>query len=402
MIPLEDARARVLSALPSPVVIDTAVENAVGLVLAEPVSSPSTVPPFDNSAMDGYAVRFDDLAEIPVTLPVVADVAAGHLAEADVTPGTAVKIMTGAPLPAGADTIVRVEDTLPGDSEVTIHVRPDRGTSVRSAGGDVRAGDRLFETGELLNPRHVGVLSSVGVVAVKTFRRMTVGVVSTGDEVMPPDSKTLDPGQIRDSNRPLLRALLAEVGAEVIDYGIVGDDAQALTQTFTTAAERCDAVITSGGVSMGDYDLVKQVLVSLGGVDLWKVAMQPAKPFAFGAIAGTPLFGLPGNPVSVFVAFEQFARPALLKMMGHRALARPRLVGVMEEAVETDPEKTVFLRVTVKTRGGVRSARLAGGQGSNILSAAARADAFAVVERGSGRVAAGESVPLEMFGWANE
>lgn len=402
MIPLEDARARVLSALPDPDPIDVAVENAAGLVLAAPVTSPSTVPPFDNSAMDGYAVRFEDLDEMPTVLRVVADVAAGHVAEAVVSAGTAIKIMTGAPLPTGADTIVKVEDTEPGDGVVTIRSHPERGTSVRRAGGDVREGERLFDVGEVVNPRHVGVLSSVGVVSLDVFRRMTVAVVSTGDEVMPPGTGELQPGQIRDANRPLLKALLAEVGVDVIDYGIVGDDHAALTQTFTSAAERCDAVITSGGVSMGDYDLVKQVLLSLGGVDLWKVAMQPAKPFAFGAIDGTPLFGLPGNPVSVFVAFEQFARPALLKMMGHRILLRPRLMGVLDEAVETDPEKTVFLRVAVDNRDGVRYVRLAGGQGSNILSVAARADAFAVVERGVAGIAAGQSVVLEMFGWPNE
>ncbi len=402
MIPLEDARARVLSALPAPTAVEVPARDALGLVLASDVRSPSAVPPFDNSAMDGYAVRFQDLAETPCVLEVSEDVAAGHVAAGSVRPGTAIKVMTGAPLPAGADTVVRVEDTTPGEDSVQILVRPERGTAVRSAGGDVERGDVVFATGDVVTARHLGVLASVGVETVEVYRRVKVAILSTGDEVMPPDTVSLAPGQIRDSNRPLLAGLLAESSIEAVDYGIVGDDAGQLTEAFRRAAAECDAVITSGGVSMGEYDLVKRVLTELGGVQLWKVAMQPAKPFAFGAIEGTPLFGLPGNPVSVFVAFEQFARPALLAMMGHTVLSRPRVDGTLVEDVSTDPEKTVFLRVVVERSDEGRMVRLAGGQSSNVLSATARADAFAVVPRGTADVAAGDTVTLEMFRWANE
>ncbi len=402
MIPLEDARARVLAALPEPQVERRLVRDALGLVLATDVLSPSTVPPFDNSAMDGYAVRYEDLGNVPCVLEVSEDVAAGHVATGSVEPGRAIKIMTGAPLPAGADTVVKVEDTVPGDASVEILVRPELGSAVRRAGGDVAAGDLIFTSGDVLTARHLGVLAAVGVDRVEVYRPVRVAVLSTGDEVMPPDTLQLAPGQIRDSNRPLLVGLLTESGLDAVDYGIIRDDADALRSAFATAARECDAVITSGGVSMGEYDLVKQVLTELGGIELWKVAMQPAKPFAFGAIEGTPLFGLPGNPVSVFVAFEQFARPALLSMMGHRSLQRPLISATLAQDVHTDPEKTVFLRVVVEPGPDGRIARLAGEQASNVLSATARADAFAVVPRGVAALSAGDTVTLEMFRWSNE
>jgi molybdenum cofactor synthesis domain-containing protein len=402
MIPLAEARARVLAGVPAPEAVDVPVSSALGLVLASAVRSPSAVPPFDNSAMDGYAVRFEDLARVPCVLTVSEDVAAGHVAQGAVERGTAIKIMTGAPLPAGADTIVRVEDTVPGEGSVEILAQPESGAAVRRAGGDVAAGGLVFEAGDVLTARHLGVLAAVGVERVQVYRPVKVAVVSTGDEVVSPSTRSLAPGQIRDSNRPLLIGLLAEMGLEAIDYGIVGDDADALRDTFSRAADECDAVITSGGVSMGEYDLVKRVLAELGGIELWKVAMQPAKPFAFGAIAGTPLFGLPGNPVSVFVAFEQFARPAILSMMGHVSLLRPRLEAELAEDVSTDPEKTVFLRVVVEAGSSGRVARLAGGQASNVLSATARADAFAVIPLGVSDMSAGDTVELEMFRWSNE
>lgn len=402
MIPLEDARGRVLAALPEPQSETRAVGEALGLVLAADVSSPSTVPPFDNSAMDGYAVRHEDVVDVPCVLAVSEDVAAGHVAVGGVEPGRAIKIMTGAPLPPGADTVVKVEDTIPRDSSVEILTRPEAGNAVRRAGGDVQEGDLVFFAGEVVTARHLGVFAAVGVDHIEVFRPVRVAVLSTGDEVMPPESPELGPGQIRDSNRPLLVGLLAESGLEAVDYGIIGDDADALRSTFARAARECDAVITSGGVSMGEYDLVKQVLTELGGIELWKVAMQPAKPFAFGAIDGTPLFGLPGNPVSVFVAWEQFARPALLSMMGHRSLRRPRIPATLEEDVDTDPEKTVFLRVVVESRPEGRFVRLAGGQASNVLSATARADAFAVVPRGVASLSEGDTVTLEMIRWSNE
>ncbi len=398
MRPLEDAQAEVLDAMRPLPVMEVTLREAAGLVLAAPVVAAHDIPPFPNSAMDGYAVRATDVADTPVTLPVLEDVPAGSVPTMTVEAGTATKIMTGAPMPLGADTVVKVEDTEPGDGSVTILAGAAPGTSVRPAGGDIAAGSVVLDAGVRLGPAHLGLLASVGEAHPAVHRRPTVALMSTGDEIVPPETSALEPGKIRDSNRFILRALLEELGAVVVDHGIVPDDASALNQTLGHAARNADAVVTSGGVSMGEYDLIKQELRKLGSVEFWRVAMQPAKPFAFGSLGGTPLFGLPGNPVSVFVAFEQFVRPALLQMMGSRRLFRPRLAGVAREDMRTDPAKIVFVRVAISPGSdGSPEARGSGAQGSNIISALAAADAFAVVPVGTGTVSAGDTVELELF-----
>jgi len=398
MRPLQEAQRDVLAAVSPLPVVPVALGDALGLVTAEPVTAPHDVPPFDNSAMDGFAVLGSDVAVVPTTLAVVEDVPAGSVPERAVTPGTAIKIMTGAPLPAGADTVVKVEDTAPVDGGVEVRTVTDTGTAVRRAGGDLAAGTPVLGAGVRMGPAHLGVLASIGVPRPLVRRRPVAAVMSTGDEVLPADAE-LGPGKIRDSNRPMLVALAIGAGADVIDLGIVGDDADLLRDRLLQAAAGADVVLTSGGVSMGEYDLVKAVLAELGEVDFWKVAMQPAKPFAFGTVGGTPLFGLPGNPVSSMVAFEQFVRPALLSMMGARVLFRPRVRGVLEDAAVTSEEKEVFLRVRTSYAAGSWRARLSGGQDSNVLSALADADAFAVIPVGVGAVAAGSEVDLEMFRW---
>lgn len=399
MRPLEDARWDVLSAVPLLPETTVALDDALGLVLAGPVIAPHGVPPFTNSAMDGYAVRSMDIQEVPAVLSVGEDLPAGYVALGSVTPGTAIRIMTGAPMPPGADAVVRVEDTELAEGEVRINVRVPPGNSVRQAGSDVAAGAEVLPGRRRLSPAMLGVLASLGITHPSVIRRPRVAMLSTGDEVVPVSTPTLRPGTIRDSNRPSLGALLRELGVDVLDLGIVGDDAGALTDAITRAATECDAVMTTGGVSMGDYDLVKQVLADLGSVEFWQVAMQPGKPFAFGLVHGTPLFGLPGNPVSVAVAFEQFARPALLTMMGADAVLRPRIVARLTEDVSTDPTKTVFLRgITDRTEEGW-SVRLSGGQESNVLSAVAAADGFIVVDRGTSDVHTGSTVTVEMFRW---
>jgi molybdopterin molybdotransferase len=387
---LPDAQRDVLAGVHRLPPVETDLTSALGLVLAADVVAPHDVPPFANSAMDGFAVQGADTASGPTRLRVLEDVAAGHVAQTEVGRGSAIRIMTGAPLPAGADTVVRVEDTDATGSEVQIHIAVETGTAVRRAGGDVTAGTLVFGAGTQLGPAHLGVLATIGIARPEVHRNPVVGIMSTGDEVVAPETAELAPGLIRDANRPLLHGLLAEVGVVVRDFGIIGDDADLLTATLRQASVECDVVVTSGGVSMGDYDLVKQILTELGSVELWKVAMQPAKPFAFGSIGGTPLFGLPGNPVSVLVAFENFLRPALLRMRGDDRIFRPLSDGVWAESVSTDPAKTVFLRV-IRTPEGVR---LAGGQDSNVLSAAAAADALAVVDVGVSAMNAGETVPI--------
>ncbi len=393
---LADAQREVLAALPPLPIVAVGLADAHGLVTAEPVSAAHPVPPFTNSAMDGYAIQAADVQSAPVQLSVLEDVPAGSVATKAVVEGTAIKIMTGAPLPEGADAVVPVENTEPGDGTVRILAPATVGDSVRAAGGDLEEGATVIESGVRMGPAHLGVLASVGVATPKVRRRPVAAVMSTGDEVLPAEAK-LRPGTIHDSNRPMLRALLAELGAEVLDLGIIPDDGAVLRDALAEAARDADLVLTSGGVSMGEYDLVKEVLTELGEVEFWKVAMQPAKPFAFGTVGGTPLFGLPGNPVSSMVAFEQFVRPGLLAMMGATYLFRPCEEAILDEGVNTNPEKAVFLRVQTEVRDGVLHARLAGGQDSNVLSALAAADAFAVIPVGTGAVAPGSRVQLEMF-----
>jgi molybdopterin molybdotransferase len=352
--------------------------------------------------MDGYAVQAVDVRKVPTNLRVLEDVPAGSVASRRVESGTAIKIMTGAPLPDGADAVVRVEDTRQEGTTVTIAATVVEGTSVRAAGGDVEKGANVVEAGVRLTPAHIGVLANIGAARVEVGRRPRVAVASTGDELVAVDGPDLGPGQIRDSNRPMLLAMLRELGAEAIDLGHIPDQRDVLTDILQAGARDADAVLTSGGVSMGEYDLVKAVLSELGSVDFWQVAMQPAKPFAFGRLGETPFFGLPGNPVSSFVAFEQFVRPGLLHMMGATRVARPRIEGRTDVDLDTDQAKTVFVRVATRMEGAIRWCRPAGGQSSNVLSAVAAGDAFAVVEQGIGRVSAGAPVTLEMYRWPEE
>ncbi len=399
MIPLEEARTRVLEAMPRMDSESVAVADALGMVTAVPVIARHSVPPFPNSAMDGYAVLGLDVEGAPVTLRVLEDVPAGSVPTMPVTRGTATRIMTGAPIPEGADTVVMVELTAAGpDGSVEVLEPVRRGTSVRVAGGDVAVGDVVVPAGVRLTARHLASIASV-TGSVEVARRPTVAIMSTGDEVVAPSTEHLSPGAIRDTNRVLLGAMLGDLGIPTIDLGIIGDDLDALRSAYTEAANRAELIVSTGGVSMGDYDFVKQVLGEAGSVEFWRVAMQPAKPFAFGSVRGVPLFGLPGNPVSTFIAFEQFVRPAILHMMGARHLLRPRVRATMGEDVETNPDKTVFLRVLLADDNGRFVAVRSGGQDSNVLSSLATAQALAVVPVGTGALSAGDDVIVEMFQW---
>ncbi len=400
MKPLAQAQAEILAGVPRLGTEEVPVAEALSRVMAEPAVATGPVPPFPNSAMDGYAVRAGDLSSIPVTLPVNEDVAAGSVPTLDVVPGTATRIMTGAPMPGGADAVVPVEDTESADrSTVTINASVGEGTHVRPAGGDVAPGDVVVEAGVRLTARHVAALAGAGIAPVVS-KVPTVALMSTGDEVVEPDTAELAPGKIRDTNRVLLRAMLADLGVPFVDLGIVGDDTEELRAAYVHAAEVGDVIVSTGGVSMGDFDFVKEILRDTGSVDFWRVAMQPGKPFAFGNVSGTPLFGLPGNPVSTFVSFEQFVRPAILSMMGATKVFRPRIAGIMGEDVQTNDEKEVFLRVLLaEDSNGSFVAVRSGGQGSNVLSALAAAEAFAVIPVGVGSLSAGDPVTLEMFTW---
>ncbi|HEY3722361.1 MAG TPA: gephyrin-like molybdotransferase Glp [Acidimicrobiia bacterium] len=389
MIPLVDVQAEVLRSLIPLAPVTVPLEEALGLVLAAPVVATEPVPPFANTAMDGYAVRATDTAgassEEPVRLRVVGDLPAGHAPTVRVGPGDAIRIMTGAPIPEGADAIVMVERTArDGDDGVLVHLPAGEGDHLRPAGGDVVAGQLVFEAGRELGPAHLGVIASLGLGEVSVFPRVRVGVLSTGDELLEGPGE-LAPGQIRDSNRPMLLAMLRAAGADAVNLGIARDDEQYVERVLVDALASCDAVITSGGVSVGDYDVVKAVLDRLGVLQWWQVAIRPAKPFAFGLLRGVPLFGLPGNPVSSHVSFELFARPALRKMSGHVDLYRREVDAIALSAMPRRADDKLHLdRVVVRYEGGRYLAERSGAQASNALAAMALANGLALLPDGDG------------------
>lgn len=378
-------------------------DEALGCVLGENVVAPEDVPPFANSAMDGYAVRTSDTADAPVALRVVDTAFAGRPAGASLVVGEAVRIMTGAMMPDGADGVSMVELTHEGVDGATVVIeRPVApGQHVRSAGGDLARGALAVASGTVLGPAHLGILASVGATTVVVHPRPRVGVMSTGSELVEGPG-ALAPGQIRESNRHVLLGLLRSSGFDGIDLGIVADDRERLGAAFADAATSCDAIVTSGGVSVGDADLVREVLFDLCGGTMRRlsVAVKPAKPFVFGVLAasGLPVFGLPGNPVSSFVSFELFARPALRRMAGHEAFFRPVVVAVADEAIERSPDGKVHL-VSVRARSapdGLVHVVSAGRQASHVLSTLGDANALAILEDGEG-VGAGERVELMLL-----
>ncbi len=401
LLSLDDGRAYVLDACRPLAPVVLGLSDALGRVAAETVTATEAVPSFDNSAMDGFAVRAADTEGPPVTLEVVGTLAAGDAPSLVVGPGQAVRIMTGAALPPGADAVVMVERTAPLDGgravEVRMTVAP--GTAWRRAGDDISPGTVVVEAGTVLSPGHLGILASLGVVELSVFPPARVGVLSTGDELVSGPAP-LRPGQIRDSNRPTLTALVRQCGCEDVDLGTVADDEVAITRAFAEATAQCDAVVTSGGVSMGDFDLVKIVLEQMGDMRWMQLAIKPAKPFAFGFVSATPVFGLPGNPVSSMVSFELLARPALRKMMGHppQQWLRAKVAAVAGENLERRPDGKVHFQRVVATMGDDGRYRVtsAGGQGSHHLSAMAGANALAVLDDGDG-VAAGATVSVMLL-----
>jgi molybdopterin molybdotransferase len=401
VIPLAEVQAEIFGAVARLEPVALPLRDALGLVTASEVTAGEAVPPFANTAMDGYAVRAADtdgaVPDAPVTLPVVGELPAGHAPTRAVAEGEAIRIMTGAPIPDGADAIVIVEYTeRDGDAVRVMHTaRP--GDHIRAAGGDLTPGDLVFTAGTVLGPPHLGVLASLGAQEVDVVRRARVGVFSTGDELV--ERGPLRPGQIRDSNRPMLLGLVADAGADAADLGAAPDDEGLITRTLEDALASCDAVLTSGGVSVGDFDYVKVALDRLGGLRSWQVAIKPAKPLAFGVIGGTPVFGLPGNPVSSLVSFELFARPTLLQMMGHAARFRPEVVATAGHAMPRKPDGKLHLdRVRVRPEGDGYVATSTGAQASNVLSATAAANGLALLPDGDG-VPEGGNVRVMRLDW---
>lgn len=395
MIPLSEARDRVMARIEPLAGRNVPIADALGLVLAEPVASAEPVPAFANTAMDGFAVRAADTAGAPVALELAGTVAAGDPGEVEVGSGQAVRIMTGAPMPPGADAVVMVERTRPAeDGRIVVEIEVGPGNHVRRPGEDIEAGQEVFAAGAVLSPGHLGVLASIGVYEVAVCPRPRVGVVSTGDELVDGPVE-LRRGQIRDSNRHTLLALVAQAGFEGVDLGIAADREADIEAAFTDGARRGHAILSSGGVSMGDYDYVKAVLDRIGAMDWMQIAIKPAKPFAFGLVEGTPVFGLPGNPVSSMVSFELLAKPALRFMAGHSDPG-PELVQAEAAAplARAADGKTHYMRVSARRDGRGRwRVAPSGGQGSHQLAAMARADALAVVPDGA-QIAPGDPVEI--------
>ncbi len=430
LMPIEAAQATVLAGV-EPLAADDglAPEAALGRVLAGPVSAATSLPPWDNSAMDGYAIRSDDVAAAlegdPVRLAVVGEVRAGGEPDVRVLEGTAVRIATGAPLPPGADAVVPVEQTTPLDrsgnagprgrdatgplpAAVLVHEAVPVGGAVRAAGSDVRRGDVIASAGDLVTPAVVALTAGAGVARVSIRRRPVVAVLATGDEVRAA-GQPLGSSGIPDANGPGIRSLVRDAGADALELGIAEDRLEDVLARLRRGLAEADLVVVAGGVSVGPYDVVRTAFDTVGHVDLWRVALQPGKPFAFGR-AEVPgraspvlLFGLPGNPVSVFVTFELFVRPVIRRLAGHGRLHRPADRCVLEEPVTKSEGRRGMQRVTalrapdgspLRDEAGRVRVRLAGGQGSHVLSALAAADALAVVPEPLSRAEAGMELEL--------
>ncbi|MBI3567695.1 MAG: molybdopterin molybdotransferase MoeA [Gemmatimonadetes bacterium] len=389
-----DAVERVLRDVPVLEAEEVPLRGAHGLVLAADVVSPITLPPWNNSAMDGYAVHAADLASLPTTLPVLETVRAGGIATQPLPRGHAIRIMTGAPVPEGADSVVRIEDTDRGLERVEIVRDRDAGKNIRPRGEDIREGQVVMPAGTTIAAAQLGVLASVGAADVMVHRAPRVAILTSGDELVELEQfqQVLDGNRIVSSNSLTLQALVRAAGGEPHYLGIAADDPESL-RAHLRRAVGFDLLITSAGVSVGEHDFVRQVLAELGAeVRFWRVRMRPGAPLVFGMLGPMPWLGLPGNPVSTMVTFELFARPAIRKMRGHARLFRRPVPVVVEEPVHAPAELTHFQRAVVTTRDGQRYARLTGPQSSGILTSMSLANALLIVPAGRGDVTAGETL----------
>lgn len=395
LVPLEAQRQEILGRVLSIDPIELSLLEAHGSVLAADVVASEDVPGFANSAMDGYAVVAEGLAE-GAELPVLGEVAAGAAADLDVGRGQAVAIMTGAPLPRGADAIVPVERVEERGESIVLLAVPQPGDHVRAAGESVRAGDLILRAGRILGAADVGMLAASGHASVRAHPKPRVTVIATGDELVEPGAP-LAPGQIRDSNSYALTALVREAGAVSHRQMFVRDDVDALTEAFEGALVHSDMLVTSGGVSAGRYDLVKKVLGDLGDVAFRRVGMKPGMPQAFGFVQGVPCFGLPGNPVSSVVSFEVFVRPAIRRLQGRTDLTRPRVTAVLDESLRSPADKVEFVRVRLRREAGVWHAVPTGEQGSGILRSVVEADGLAEVPADRTDVSADELLTVHLL-----
>ncbi|MDI6799640.1 MAG: molybdopterin molybdotransferase MoeA [Actinomycetota bacterium] len=380
--------------------VEMPLSASLSQVLAEDIFSKEPIPPFDNSAMDGYAVRFAGARgaskDGPVKLKVISDLAAGCSDEFTVSAGQAIRIMTGAPIPSGADTVVKQEDTDMGGDEVAIFFPPKLGDNIRLAGEDIAKGEKVLEAKHLLRPAEIGVLASLGCSKLKVFARPKVQILCTGDELIGID-EAMAPGKIRNSNAYSLSSQVKAAGAEALGFSTVRDDPQATKKAISEGLKSADVLIITGGVSVGDYDFVKEAMETLGAEQkFWKVAQRPGMPLAFWLLGGKPVFGLPGNPVSTMVCFEEYVRPALLKMMGRKHLFRPEAQAILKEDFKKKVARQFFVRVIVRAEDGRHYASLTGPQGSGILKSMTLANGLAVIPAETDFVAAGDPVKVHL------
>lgn len=396
----EDARTLILSQVPPLAVERVDLLDAVGRAIADPFDASLDLPRFDNSAMDGYAVRAEDCHSGAV-LPVIGYIPAGGRAEPALQPGCAVKIMTGAPLPPGADAVIPFEETDSGDATVSICGKVEKRDHIRFRGEDISAGQRVMEAGTTLRPPEISLLASFGCARVSVYGKPKVAILSTGDELVEL-GQPLSDETIVNSNSWSLAAAVKEIGAEPVMLGIARDNLESLREKLA-AGLSCDVLITSAGVSAGDRDLVREVLNELDVQQLfWKVDIKPGRPTAFGMKGQVPVFSLPGNPVSSMITFEEFVRPALLKMMGHRHVLKPLIKATLKQPVKKKPGRTHFMRVTVFAENGDLVVASSGDQNTGILRTMMRANAIAILPAERDAFAAGEVVLIHLLDQVTE
>ena len=400
MISVEEALQVILNSIYVLGLKKVDILSSLGMVLGEDICAPYHIPPWDNSAMDGYAVIHRDIehasSENPVRLKVVADLPAGYTSQKELERGEAIRIMTGAPIPRGSDTVVMVEDTKREGTQVKIFRATPKGEHIRKAGEDVREGTLVLSSGLIIRPAEVGMLASLKRSFISVYQRPTVAVISTGDELIDVDGDFTE-GKIVSSNTYSLASLVKDSGATPLILGIARDEPQELMNRFKVALN-ADMIISSGGVSVGDYDLVKDILKELGAeMKFWKVAMRPGQPLAFGIIENKPTFGLPGNPVSCMVSFEQFVRPSILKASGHKRIFRPLVEARLKDPIKKKEGKRYFIRCIVNEEDGKYLATTTGEQGSGILMSMVRANGLIVLPEEKTTFKEGEIVKVQLL-----
>jgi molybdopterin molybdotransferase len=400
MISLEEALNRILNVIHPLGLEKVSLLDTLGRVIGEDILASRPIPPKNNSAMDGYALCWEDTRgasmEKPAILEVIEDIPAGAIPLKTVGKGQAVRIMTGAPVPEGADAVMKMEDTEKDGRRVRIFVEAAKGQDIRLAGEDVQKGEKVISRGDILRPAEIGMLAALGRSFIPVYQRPLVAILATGDELVDVDENP-SPWQIISSNSYALAAQVLDCGATPLQIGIAKDTREDLIDKFK-AAIRADLIISSGGVSVGDYDLVKEIMKEVGNqMQFWQVAMRPGKPLAFGAMNSVPLFGLPGNPVSSMVSFEQFVRPSILKMMGHRNLFRRTIKARLKEAVNKKKGVRQFIRAHVTFEDGQYWAVTTGDQGSGILKSMVLANGLIVLPEATTSVRVGETVMVQLI-----